>query len=82
MNGHAITIVVVVASAILNFLLTQPAGTFPPNILLIIGAVSIGLTTLARYLPSQGAPVQVEVTSSSAPVHVTTAPPVVSDDDA
>jgi len=62
MNGNLITVVVVTASAILNFLLTQPQGTFSQQTLLIIGAVSIGLTTIARFLPSQGQPVQVEVT--------------------
>lgn len=80
MNGNIVTIVVVTASAILNFLLTQPPGTFSPQILLVIGAASIGLTTLARFLPSQGAPVQVQVQPSSEPIHVTTRP--VSDDDA
>jgi hypothetical protein len=74
MNGNILTVIVVVASAILNFLLTQPPGTFTPQVLLVIGAASIGLTTLARFLPSQGAPVQVEVASTSEPIHVTTAP--------
>ena len=71
MNGNIITIIVVTASAVLNFLLTQPAGTFPPNILLVIGAVSIALTAVSRFLPAQGAPVQVQVSPSSEPVQVT-----------
>jgi hypothetical protein len=74
MNGHIITVIVVTASAVLNFLLTQPAGTFPSNVLLVIGATSVALTAVSRFLPSQGAPVQVEMSASSAPVHVTTAP--------
>lgn len=65
MNGNIITVVVVTASAVLNFLLTQPAGTFPQNALLVIGAVSIALTTLSRFLPSQSAPIQVEVTKQA-----------------
>lgn len=61
MNGNAITVAVVVASSILTFLLGQPAGTFTPQTILILGALNVGLTALARFLPSQGTPVQVEV---------------------
>jgi len=71
-NQSLITIIVVTASAILNFLLTQPPGTFGQQALLIIGAASVGLTALARFLPSQGSPVQVEVTK---PVETTPAAP-------
>lgn len=77
MNANAVTIVVVVASAILNYLLTQPAGTFPPNVLIVIGALSIGLTTLARYLPTQGTTQKVEITT---PVPTTDVTPVVDPD--
>ena len=66
MNGNLITVIVVTASAVLNFLLTQPAGTFSPGLLLFIGALSIALTTISRFLPSQGSPVQVEVTQKPA----------------
>ena len=72
MSGNLITVVVVTASAILNFLLTQPPGTFSSQVLLIIGAASIGLTTVSRFLPSQGTPVQVEVTK---PVETTPVEP-------
>jgi hypothetical protein len=51
-NEKVVTIVVVTASAVLNYLLTQPAGTFSQQTLLIIGAVSIALTAIARYLPT------------------------------
>lgn len=61
MNQNLITIIVVTASAVLNFLLTQPPGTFPSGVLLVIGAASIALTAISRFLPSQGSPVQVEV---------------------
>lgn len=74
MNANAVTVIVVVASAILNFLLTQPAGTFPPNVLLIIGALSIGLTTLSRFLPTPGTTQKVEITT---PVPTTSVDPVV-----
>lgn len=67
MNGHALTVIVVTASAILNFLLTQPAGTFSQTTLLVIGAASIGLTTLSRFLPSTPPPPQkVEITGTVA----------------
>jgi len=72
MKGNAITIVVVVSSSVISYLLVQPAGTFPPSVVLLIGAVNIALTTLSRFLPSQGQPIPVEVTS---PVPVTPAEP-------
>lgn len=62
MNQNIITIVVVTASAVLAFLLVQPAGTFPPGVVIVLGAASVALTTISRFLPSQGTPVQVEVT--------------------
>lgn len=61
MHGNLITVIVVTASAVLNFLLVQPEGTFSQTTLLVLGAVSIALTTVSRFLPSQGTPVQVEV---------------------
>lgn len=63
MNGNLITVIVVVASSILSFLLGQPTGTFDPSVVLVLGALNVGLTALARFLPSQGQPVQVEVAS-------------------
>lgn len=76
MNANAVTVIVVVASAILNFLLTQPAGTFPPNVLLIIGALSIGLTTLSRFLPTPGTTQKVEITTPVPTTNVDPVPPV------
>lgn len=65
MNQNAITIIVVTASAILNFLLTQPPGTFSPTVMLVIGALSVGLTAIARFLPTApSAPQQVQITGS------------------
>ena len=64
MNQNAVTIVVVTASAILNFLLTQPPGTFSPTAMLVIGALSVGLTAVARFLPSANQPQQVQITGS------------------
>jgi hypothetical protein len=64
-NEKVVTIVVVTASAVLNYLLTQPAGTFSQQTLLIIGAVSIALTAIARYLPTApAAPTQVQITGT------------------
>ena len=68
MNANAVTVIVVTASAILNFLLTQPPNTFSAQTLLIIGALSIGLTTVSRFLPTQGATQKIEVTT---PIEVT-----------
>ena len=62
MSGNLITVVIVTASAVLNFFLVQPEGTFSPTVLLVIGALSVALTTISRFLPAQGSPVQVEVT--------------------
>ena len=62
MNGNLITVIVVTVSAVLNFFLVQPEGTFSPTVLLVIGALSVALTTISRFLPAQGSPVQVEVT--------------------
>lgn len=68
MNQNVVTIIVVTASAVLNFLLTQPAGTFPQNVLLILGATSVALTAISRYLPTAETTQKVEITS---PVPVT-----------
>ena len=62
MSGSLITVIVVTVSAVLNFFLVQPEGTFSPTVLLVIGALSVALTTISRFLPAQGSPVQVEVT--------------------
>lgn len=64
MNTNAVTIIVVTASAILNFLLTQPPGTFSPTVMLVIGALSVGLTAIARFLPSGTQPTQVQITGT------------------
>ena len=68
MNANAVTVIVVTASAILNYLLTQPPNTFSPVTLLILGAASIGLTTVSRFLPTQGQTQKIEVTT---PIEVT-----------
>jgi hypothetical protein len=68
-NRNVVTIVVVTASAVLNYLLTQPAGTFSQQVLLVIGAMSVALTAVARYLPTAPPePTQVQITG---PVPVT-----------
>jgi len=72
MNQNVVTIIVVTTSAVLNYLLTQPAGTFSSQTLLIIGAISIALTAISRFLPAQGATQKVEITT---PVEVTPATP-------
>lgn len=72
MNANAVTVIVVVASAILSFLLTQPPNTFSPQVLLILGALNIGLTALSRFLPTPNQPTKVEITT---PVPTTEVPP-------
>lgn len=42
--------VLVVSSAVLSFLLSQPDVVFEPPIRVILGAANIGVTTLALYL--------------------------------
>lgn len=42
--------VLVVTSAVLAYLLSQPDVTFEPTIRVILGAANIGVTTLALYL--------------------------------
>jgi hypothetical protein len=71
-NANVTTVIVVVASAILNYLLTQPPNTFSPQVLLVIGALSIGLTALSRFLPTPGQTQKVEITT---PVPTTEVPP-------
>lgn len=61
MNQNLITIGVAVASAVVTFLLAQPDVTFPAAVKVALGALNIGLTVLARFLPSQGQPIPVEV---------------------
>lgn len=79
MNANVVTVVVVTASAILNYLLTQPAGTFSPQMILVIGALSIGLTTLSRFLPTTGATQKVEVTTPIEVTPVAAKPPAIDD---
>lgn len=45
--------ILVVTSAVLAFLLSQPDVTFDPQIRVILGAANIGVTTLALYLNVQ-----------------------------
>lgn len=63
--GNLITAIVITLSAVLTFLLAQPAGTFPPGVVLALGSLNVALVTIARFLPSQGQPIPVELTSSS-----------------
>ena len=48
MNGNLITVIVVTASAVLNFFLTQPAGTFSPTVLLVIIILILVILFLAE----------------------------------
>lgn len=51
----------VVTSAILAFLLTQPDVVLPPLAKVILGAASVGVTTLSLVLKIQPPPPQVRV---------------------
>lgn len=65
MNGNIITVVVVTSASVIAYLLTQPPGTFPQSVVIALGALSVALTTLSRFLPTQNAPLQVEVTKQA-----------------
>jgi hypothetical protein len=74
MNGNLITIIVVTGQAIIAFLLAQPDVVFSPPVKVALGALSIGLITVSRYLPSPNQPIPVTVTSEK-PVEVTPVEP-------
>lgn len=81
MNGQTITIAVLVAQAVITYLLAQPEVVIPPLVKVILGAAAVGLTAFARFLPSPGTPVAVTVsgTAGASPIPVT---PVDTDPDA
>lgn len=74
MNQKLITIAVTTAAAVVAFLLSQPDETFSQGVKLALGAASVALTVVARYLPSEGTPVQVEVTNAVATTSVDDTP--------
>lgn len=51
----------VVASAILSFLLTQPDVVLPPVAKVVLGALQVGVTSLSLVLKISPAPPQVKV---------------------
>ena len=48
--SQALAAILVVAAAVLPYLLTQPDTLVPPLLKVILGAVNIGVTALALYL--------------------------------
>lgn len=62
MNQQLITVVILTASAVLEFLKLQSNVAFSPEVMLVLGALSVIVTTVARFLPSPGTPIPVEVT--------------------
>lgn len=58
--GQILAGVLVVLSAVLAFLLSQPDVVFEPMVRVILGAANVGVTTLALYLkvslPGQSRP--------------------------
>lgn len=64
MSGNLITILVLTASAVLEFLKLPHEGIeFSPEVLLVLGVLSIIVATVARFLPAQGTPIPVTLKS-------------------
>lgn len=69
---NAITVLLVVASAIIPYLLTQTDVVVPPIIKVILGAANLALVAISRFSNPNATPVQVEVTQA-VPVRPATA---------
>lgn len=73
MNGNALSALVVVASAVIPYLISQTDVLIPPILKVLLIAANIGLVAFSRFSNPNATPVQVEVT---APVPVVpVAPP-------
>lgn len=77
-RGNVWTILIGIALVVLPYLLTQSDVVIPPFAKVIIQSAILAVGVIARYLPTDSQPTQVQITS---PVPVTPVPPV-SDDDA
>ena len=73
---NAITVLVVVMSAVIPYLISQQDIVIAPVWKVVLTAANIALVALSRFTNPSGEPQQIEI---SQPVHVTAAP-VVEDD--
>lgn len=76
-KGNLWTILVGIALVVLPYLLVQSDVTVPPLAKVIIQSAILAVGVVARYLPTENQPTQVEITG---PVPVTPVPPVDDDD--
>lgn len=67
-RSQAVAAAILVAQAVLAYLLTQPDVTIPPLLKVIFGAASVGLNALALVLRIQPAPPAVTVPGGDKPV--------------
>lgn len=51
--GRIVAGIILVCQAVVAYLLAQPNGTFQDGVTLVLGAISVALTTLALYLKVQ-----------------------------
>lgn len=67
-RSQAVALSVVVAQAVVAFLLTQPDVILPPLVKVILGCASVGLSTVALFLKIQPAPPVIAVPGGAKPV--------------
>lgn len=60
-KSNAITVLLIVASAVLPYLLSQNDVTIPPVLKVLLTATNIAVVTLARLSNPNSEPVQVQV---------------------
>lgn len=60
-RSQAVAAAILVAQAVVAFMLTQPDVVFPPILKLALGCASVGLSTLALFLRIQPAGPVVQV---------------------
>ena len=67
-RSQAVAAAILVAQAVIAFLLTQPDVVFPPAVKVILGAGAVGLNALALVLRIQPAPPAVTVPGGAKPI--------------
>lgn len=67
-RSQAVALSVLVAQAVVAFLLTQPDVTLPPVVKVGLGALSVGLSTVALFLKIQPTPPAITVPDGGKPI--------------
>lgn len=67
-RSQAVALGVLVAQAIVAYLLTQPDVVLPPGAKVALGAAAVGLSTVALFLKIQPQPPQIVVPDGGKPV--------------